>query len=224
MSSDTFITLGTYLERGQNNQDPGEKRNVRWGALSAMIILLGGTFGLGFTASSTVSQSEAAQLKLRILQLEQQQEQLRKEFKTTEKKEEFRKLSYRIKKGKEALAKSPASKDLREQVKVDQQALATFIVENADQEKDQDDVPVMRIVKRDTQAESVVKFRGDDAAYIVPIEVKKLTPPGTFYRTEAGSLEKLKIYTPGCPKWEPILTDSRRRQTRHISVDIATIR
>jgi hypothetical protein len=132
-------------------------------------------------------------------------------------------LSCRIKKGKEALAKAPSNKELQVQVKADEQAMATFIVSNVDQDQDQNGIPAMRVVKGDTAAESVVKFEGDDVFYRVPPEVKKLTPPGTFYRSEVDPLEGIKIITPHCRGWESPLSNSSTIRQGRIKVEMAKI-
>jgi len=176
MSSDSFTTLGTYLE---NNQEP-EKEGVRWKVVAAIIAFVSLAFTLGFSASSRLSRAEVERLKLDIQKLQQEQDKLRREFTVSNKKETFRMFSCRIKKRKEALSQVPSNKAVQGQVKADEQAMANFIVSNVDQDKDSNGIPAMRVVKGETPAESVVKFEGDDMGYRVPEEVKSLTPPGLF--------------------------------------------
>ena len=220
MNSDSFTTLGMYLE---NNQEPEATQGVRWKAIAAIITFVTLAFTLGFSASSSLSRAEAERLKLDIHKLQQEQEKLRREFAVSNKKETFRTMSCRIKKGKEALAKSPSNKELQVRVKADEQAMATFIVSNVDQDKDPNGIPAMRIVKGETAVESVVKFEGDDLGYRVPDEVKKLTPPGTFYRSDVDPIERISIITPQCRGWENQLPNSRTMQHGRLKIEVARI-
>jgi hypothetical protein len=176
----------------------------------------------GFTASSSLARAEAERLKLDIQKLQQEHDKLRREFAVSNKKETFRTLSCRIKKGKEALAKAPSNKELQVQVKADEQVMATFIVSNVDQDKDENGIPAMRVVKGETVTESVVKFEADDIVYRVPPEVKKLTPPGTFYRSD-DPLQGIKIVTPPCRDWESPFPNSRTIRQGSIKVEVAKI-
>ena len=177
MSSDSFTMLGRYLE---NNQEPEPNEGVRWEVIAAIISFVTLAFALGYNVSSRLSRAEAERGKLEFQQLQQELAKLRREFAVSNEKETFRTWSYRIKKGKEALARMPSNKAIQAQVKADEHGMATFIVSSVDQDKDSNGIPVMRVVKGVTVAESVIKFEGDDKGYRVPEEVKKLTPPGTF--------------------------------------------
>ncbi|MFY9557379.1 MAG: hypothetical protein WAV20_24835 [Blastocatellia bacterium] len=191
-----------------------------------MGVILGfivGAFGLGFLASSTVKQAELEQHRLRIQALEQQLDKVRKEFQTSEKKNDLGKLASRAKKIKQVAAKSPSDKALQRAAKEAFQNIASFIDNNVDQDKDENNVPAMRIVRGDTPAESAIKFRDDPNLYVVPPEVKKLTKRATWYRADGKALENLKLYSPNCPEWEPLLPDLRTSKERPLSIDIVRI-
>ena len=117
----------------------------------------------------------------------------------------------------------PSNNSIQAQVKADEHAMATFIVSSVDQDKDSNGIPVMRVVKGKTEAESVVKFEGDDIGYRVPEEVKKLTPPGTFYRSDVDPIERISIITPQCRGWENQLPNSRTMQHGRLKIEVARI-
>jgi hypothetical protein len=206
MSDDRFTTLGEYLDKDQDSQNAETRGGLRWRMLGVMLAFVAGAFTIGYQASSTVSQAGVAQMQLKIYQLEQEQLKLRREFQVTKKREEFQTLSNRVTKGYAALAKSPSNKNLQQQVKKDEIAFATFFDTNAGQKEDSNGVPVLRVEKGETMAESEVKFDGDPTVYHAPMKVMELAKVGTFLRgknrtasprivTNGGTLRKWPITT-----------------------------